>query len=135
MKESGIIRRIDDLGKITIPAEIRRDLQVKEGMPFEIAVDENGSIILTPYLTKFEKLIKWISTVKPIMDKDACRIKFCYHGSAIVCVREQNCQTFSNNTVGIAVCSPNDSYDETIGKCIAYCRAVDISIPDFLFEE
>ena len=51
MKSSGIIRRIDDLGRIVIPKEIRRNLRVKEGTPIEITVDKNGSIILTPYLT------------------------------------------------------------------------------------
>lgn len=134
MKNSGIIRRIDDLGRIVIPKEIRRNLRIKEGMPIEIMVDENGNIILTPYLTKAEKLKSWMDTILTIMDRDSCSIKFFSHGSAIVCIREPDFQSFSE-TVGVAVCSPNDNYNETIGKCIAYCRAADISIPDFLFED
>lgn len=134
MKNSGIIRRIDDLGRIVIPKEIRRSLRIKEGMPIEITVDENRNIILTPYLTKTEKLESWMDTILTIIDRDLCSIEFFSHGSAIVCIREPDCQSFSE-TVGIAVCSPNDNYNETIGKCIAYCRAADISIPDFLFED
>lgn len=133
MKNSGIIRRID-LGRIIIPKEIRRSLQIKEGTPFEIAISENGSIILTPYLTKAEKLDKWVNTVLTAMVTDLCETEFYFRGSAIVCVREQSWQT-SSNTIGIAVCSPNDNYDETIGKCIAYCRAANMSIPDFLFKD
>ena len=133
MKNSGIIRRID-LGRIIIPQEILRSLQVKDGTPFEIAISENGSIILTPYLTKAEKLDKWVNTVLTAMVTDLCETEFYFHGSAIVCVREQNWQT-SSNTIGIAVCSPNDDYDENIGKCIAYCRAANMSIPDFLFKD
>ena len=134
MKNSGIIRRIDDLGRIVIPKEIRRNLRVKEGTPIEITVDENGSIILTPYLTKAEKLDKWMDTVLTIMDRDSDEAEFYFHGSAIVCVREDG-HRFSSDSVGIAVCSPNDDYDENIGKCIAYSRAADLSIPDFLFED
>lgn len=134
MKNLGIIRRIDDLGRIVIPKEIRRKLRIKEGMPIEITVDENENIVLTPYMTKAEKLESWVDTILTIMDRDLCQIGFYFHGSATVCVREQSYQTFSD-TVGIAVCSPNDNYNETIGRCIAYCRAADISIPDFLFED
>ena len=134
MKNSGIIRRIDDLGRIVIPKEIRRNLRVKEGTPIEIAVDENGNIILTPYLTKAEKLSRWMDTVLTTMDRDLDEVEFYFHGSAIVCVREDKYQ-FLSNSVGIAVCSPNDDYDENIGKCIAYSRAAGMSLPDFLFED
>ena len=134
MKNFGIIRRIDDLGRIVIPKEIRRNLRVKEGTPIEITINENGNIILTPYLTKAEKLDRWMDTVLTTMDRDSDEAEFYFHGSAIVCVREEG-HRFSSDSVGIAVCSPNDNYDENVGKCIAYCRAADIPIPDFLFED
>lgn len=48
---SGIIRRIDDLGRVIIPKEIRRTLRIREGDPFEITVDkESRSVVLTPYM-------------------------------------------------------------------------------------
>ena len=42
MKATGIVRRIDDLGRIVIPKEIRRVLRIREGDPIEIYTDENG---------------------------------------------------------------------------------------------
>ena len=132
MRSFGIIRRIDDLGRIVIPKEIRRNLLIKDGTPIKIEVDENGSIILTPYLIKAEKLDRWMDTVLTAMDRDLDEVEFYFHGSAIVCVRKDKYQ-FLSDSVGIAVCSPNDNYDENIGKCIAYSRAAGISLPDFLF--
>lgn len=41
MKTTGIVRRVDDLGRIVIPKEIRRALHIKEGDPLEIYVDDN----------------------------------------------------------------------------------------------
>jgi len=41
MKATGIVRRVDDLGRIVIPKEIRRALHIKEGDPLEIYVDDN----------------------------------------------------------------------------------------------
>lgn len=38
MKTTGIIRRIDDLGRLVIPREIRKSLQIKEGQPLEMVV-------------------------------------------------------------------------------------------------
>lgn len=44
MKATGIVRRIDDLGRVVIPKEIRRTLNIREGDPLEVFVGENGSI-------------------------------------------------------------------------------------------
>ena len=46
MKAKGIERRIDDLGRVVIPKEIRKTLKVKEGMPIEIYTDKEGGIVL-----------------------------------------------------------------------------------------
>ena len=46
MKTTGIIRRIDDLGRVVIPKEIRRMMRIKEGDPLEIFTTPNGEIIL-----------------------------------------------------------------------------------------
>lgn len=49
MKATGIVRRIDDLGRVVIPKEIRRTLRIREGDPLEIFVDRDGEIILKKY--------------------------------------------------------------------------------------
>lgn len=49
MKATGIVRRIDELGRVVIPKEIRRTLRIREGDPLEIFTDREGQIILKKY--------------------------------------------------------------------------------------
>ncbi|OOB80468.1 MAG: stage V sporulation protein T [Epulopiscium sp. Nuni2H_MBin003] len=49
MKATGIVRRIDDLGRVVIPKEIRRTLRIREGDPLEIYTDNTGQVILKKY--------------------------------------------------------------------------------------
>ncbi len=55
MKATGVVRRIDDLGRIVIPKEIRKTLRLKNGENLEIFVDENENIILKKY-SQIDKL-------------------------------------------------------------------------------
>lgn len=81
MKATGIVRRIDDLGRVVIPKEIRRTLRIREGDPLEIFTDREGGVILKKYspigeLTDFSKdyaesLQQAIGHVILIADKDA----------------------------------------------------------------
>lgn len=47
MKATGIVRRIDDLGRIVVPKEIRRTLRIREGDPLEIYTGREGEIMLS----------------------------------------------------------------------------------------
>ena len=49
MKATGIVRRIDDLGRVVIPKEIRRTLRIREGDPLEIYTENNGEVIFKKY--------------------------------------------------------------------------------------
>lgn len=49
VKATGIVRRIDDLGRVVIPKEIRRTLRIRDSDPLEIFTDHEGSIILRKY--------------------------------------------------------------------------------------
>ena len=49
MKATGVVRRIDDLGRIVIPKEIRKTLHIKEGDTLEIFTDREGQVILKKY--------------------------------------------------------------------------------------
>ena len=81
MKATGIVRRIDDLGRVIIPKEIRRTLRIREGDPLEIFTDREGGVILKKYspigeLTDFSKeyaesLQQTIGHIILISDKDA----------------------------------------------------------------
>lgn len=59
MKATGIIRRIDDLGRVIIPKEIRRNLKIREGDPLEIFIDsESGSVCFKPYERQVSRILE-----------------------------------------------------------------------------
>lgn len=49
MKDTGIVRRVDELGRIVIPKEIRRSMRLKEGTPVQIYINKNGELTLSKY--------------------------------------------------------------------------------------
>lgn len=81
MKATGIVRRIDELGRVVIPKEIRRTLRIREGDPLEIFTDRDGEVILKKYspigeLGDFaqeyaESLFQSLGHTTVICDKDA----------------------------------------------------------------
>ena len=81
MKATGIVRRIDDLGRVVIPKEIRRTMRIREGDPLEIYTDREGEVIFKKYspigeLAAFasqyaETLYKTCSLSVIISDRDA----------------------------------------------------------------
>lgn len=82
MKATGIVRRIDDLGRVVIPKEIRRTMRIREGDPLEIYTDKDGGVIFRKYslmggLGDFagqmcETLHKTTGRVAVITDRDTC---------------------------------------------------------------
>ena len=68
MKATGIIRRIDDLGRIVIPKEIRRQCGITEGTPMEIFISSDG-IILKKYYS--EELTEAVNTLSAVLDNSA----------------------------------------------------------------
>ncbi len=81
MKATGIVRRIDDLGRVVIPKEIRRTMRIREGDPLEIFTDRDGEVIFKKYspigeLTSFaaqyaETLYKTCELSVVICDRDS----------------------------------------------------------------
>ncbi len=81
MKATGIVRRIDDLGRVVIPKEIRRTMRIREGDPLEIYTDKDGEVIFKKYspigeLGHFaseyaETLSKTAACAAVITDKDS----------------------------------------------------------------
>ena len=53
MKATGIVRRVDDLGRVVIPKEIRRACNIHEGDPLEIFIDEDGAVVFRKYITTY----------------------------------------------------------------------------------
>lgn len=62
MKATGIVRRIDDLGRVVIPREIRRSMGIAEGDPLELYVDtESNGIVFVPYHSEASSKLKGIA--------------------------------------------------------------------------
>ena len=57
MRATGIVRRIDELGRVVIPKEIRRTLRIREGDPLEIYTDRDGEVILKKYSPDWRNVI------------------------------------------------------------------------------
>ena len=82
MKATGIVRRIDDLGRVVIPKEIRRTLRIREGDPLEIFTDKEGGVIFKKYsqmggVSEFaaqlcDTMSKSTSQMAVITDRDSC---------------------------------------------------------------
>ncbi len=82
MKATGIVRRIDDLGRVVIPKEIRRTLKIREGEALEIFTSDNGEVVFKKYSPVGEtaeaaaKLCEsiWRTTSVPVVVCDRDRI-------------------------------------------------------------
>ncbi|TGE34079.1 stage V sporulation protein T [Desulfosporosinus sp. Sb-LF] len=102
MKATGIVRRIDDLGRVVIPKEIRRTLRIREGDPLEIFVDREGEVILKKYspireLGEFakeyaESLFESTGHITCITDRDT-----------IIAVAGASKKEYMNKTIGPAI--------------------------------
>ena len=112
MKGTGIVRRIDELGRVVIPKEIRRNMKIQDGDPLEIFV-ENDSIIFKKYFAD-EKVIAescadWVNRHKNII-------------GSVVSMGDKTICTFKSGDVSetAEVCRyKSDAFDLNIAIC--YC--------------
>jgi len=85
MKATGIVRRIDDLGRVVIPKEIRRTMRIREGDPLEIYTDREGEVIFKKYspigeLTNFAA--QYADTLNKVCTMD---VLICDRDAVIAC--------------------------------------------------
>lgn len=118
MKSTGIVRRIDDLGRIVIPKEVRRTLNIKENEAMEFYL-EGKNIVLRPYRKSFEELCQeWYRNNGWKMNSNNAR--FIYHGDYTFCIVSLNGQTY----YGGAKRYKNDTPNGDIGRTAAYANAI-----------
>lgn len=109
MKCTGMIRRVDDLGRVVIPKEIRNNLEIKEGEPLEIFADkENQTVCFQKYRNK-KSLSKRCKEIVEKYRKDIMTINLIGHTTTIVT---------ADGRLGQAVWNVGDEFDINIG--IAY---------------
>ena len=124
MKPTGIIRRIDDIGRVVIPKEIRRSLNIKEGDALEIIPNYNGTeFVIRPYKKSWEEyVIDFYDNHKHIFQSTSATYNFYHNGKYTVCFINSNC--IHGSRIGTAKRYIKDTHDSRIGEVAAYARAI-----------
>lgn len=94
MKATGIVRRMDDLGRIVIPKELRRSLHIRSGDPLEIYTDDSGAVIFQKY-----SMLREIATAAQGFAETLCRVSGL---AAAVCDTERIVSTAGLQLKGLA---------------------------------
>ena len=112
MKATGIVRRIDDLGRIVIPREIRRNIGIKEGDPLEVFVD-GKTVILKKYRPSTEELAeecaKFVSKIRNNI-------------AAIGCYGDSTTVVLKSGKIATVVKHSSDAYDINVAICYALAK-------------
>lgn len=125
MKATGIIRRMDDLGRVVIPKELRKKFDIREGDALEIYTTNEG-IVFAPYDNHVEKetfATEWLRKQKAGLKSYAAR--FTVDDKTTIC----EVILGGARDSGTAVCNPKDEFSPAIGMVISYCRAIGYPIP------
>ena len=129
MKATGIVRRIDDLGRVVIPKEIRRTLRIREGDPLEIFTDRDGGVIFRKYsqmggISEFaaqicESMGRSTGLAAVITDRDSCiavggapkrELADKRVSSAVELLMEQRRTYQAGSGEPLALCADSDKY-------------------------
>lgn len=132
MTSIGIIRRIDELGRIIIPKDIRRVLKIKDGDPLEISVNK-GAICLKK--CKPDVAETWHEACAAYLERmddrhPLCDVKYIHQKNMTMCVAYTN---HIRKVTGRAYLNTDeDKNDPIIGQAIAYCRALNGQDCDYM---
>ena len=112
MKATGIVRRIDDLGRVVIPKEIRRTMRIKEGDPLEIFV-EGKMIMFKKYQPSTEELSE---DCAKFVDKVRNNI------ASIGCYGDSTTVVLKSGRTATVVKHHDDKYDINVAVCYALAK-------------
>jgi AbrB family transcriptional regulator, stage V sporulation protein T len=98
LKATGIVRRIDDLGRVVIPKEIRRTLRIREGDPLEIFTERDGEVILKKY-SPIGELSEFASQYADSIHKTSGHITCITDKDGVVAVAGISKKEFANKTI------------------------------------
>ena len=121
MKATGIVRGIDEVGRVVIPKEILRSLRIKAGDPFEISASSDGEIIFKKY-GDGRAVDEW---AEEIINK---------YGNSIQGVHVDHKITTVYTSMGIfrATCADRDEFKFNVGVAVALAMAYQESLPSQL---
>ena len=118
MAKNGIVRRIDDLGRLVIPKEIRRNIGIREGDPLEINTTNEGTITIRKYKKFFEQCaIEWYNSHQHEMNNCLFHVESEYTFCIVRFVGELP-------RAGYAKRFKDDVWDYRIGRVAAFARAM-----------
>lgn len=128
MKATGIVRRIDDLGRVVIPKEIRMNMRIREGDPLEIYTADGGVFIkkyTPPPAAMGEEAQDWLVAHRREMSNRG--VRFSIRDNITIC---EGVSPHGQWVHGEARCKPNEDFIPAIGMVYAYCRAFNVRLPD-----
>lgn len=121
MKSAGIIRRVDEHGRVVLPKAVREALKIEEDTSLVIQYNQNGEIILSKYSKSFEKCcFDWYEEHRPIMEK--CHFMTQYGYGYTFCITPV--APDGSTRAGFAKCFKDDEWNTNIGRVAAYANAM-----------
>lgn len=121
MKSAGIIRRVDEYGRVVLPKAVREALKIEEDTSLVIQYNQNGEIILSKYSKSFEKCcFDWYEEHRPIMEK--CHFMTQYGYGYTFCITPV--APDGSTRAGFAKCFKDDEWNTNIGRVAAYANAM-----------
>lgn len=121
MKSAGIIRRVDERGRVILPKAVREALRIEENTPLVIQYNQNGEIILSKYCKSFEKCCwDWYEENRHIMEM--CHFMTQYGYGYTFCITPIDPD--GSTRAGFAKCSKDDEWNTNIGRVAAYANAM-----------
>lgn len=127
MKATGIVRRIDDLGRVVIPKEIRKNMGIQEGDPLEIYTEDRAKIVICKYSTDADTMAsqaeEWLSRMAHRLS--SYQVKFSMNTDTTTCEVIMG----GKRRFGHATRNPGDKYNPNIGMVYAASRATGLDLP------
>lgn len=124
MKSTGIVRHIDDLGRVVIPKEIRRTLNIKEGDPLEIYTGEDGVVIFRKYETETENIADECAKIVNLAITGKIILHLFVDGDCVTVITPKGKATAKRN--------PKDKFDLNVGAAVALSKLGYYKMPDGL---
>lgn len=125
MKNTGIVRRVDDLGRVVIPKEIRRDMHIRVGDLFQFFLDGDALVFkkCNETVAKEEVAKSWMNAWAWAY-KDYSPV-FTIENKVVTC----ECIRDNVRLRGEARCSDEDEFSPVVGMVYAFSRAANIPLP------